>query len=354
MMRRDRVYDLRRFAILARDLAADQRMRSFDLMRQRLADIVQQRSAARLLFVESQLGRHRAADERSFDRMHQHILRVAVAELEHPEQLDQLRMDSVHADFDDRALTGLANRFLDLLLGLAHDFLDTARMNAAVRDELLECDARNLAANRVMTGNYDRLRSIVDDYIDAGGCLDRADIAAFAANDSALHLVVGEREHRDSTLGDELARQPLDRNRNDPLAAAVSLFARLFLDDSNMLGGVGARLADHLVHQGALGFLARQAGDGFELGPSLVDMCLQHFFLVGETFLTRAQTLIAPVEIGLAPLECFLALFESLFACFEFLFDRGNLAPAIAHLAFGVGLGADHHVLCLEFSLLYY
>ena len=124
--------------------------------------------------------------------------------------------------------------------------------------------------------------------------------------------------------------------------------------DSNVLGGVGARLPDHLVHQRALGFLARQAGDGLELGARLVDMRLQYFFLVGETFLTRAQTLIAPIEIGFAPLECFLALFESLLACFEFLFDRGNLAPAIAHLAFGVGLGADHHVLCLEFCLLDY
>ncbi len=76
-------------------------------------------------------------------------------------------------------------------------------------------------------------------------------------------------------------------------------------------------------------------------------MCLQYFFLVGETFLARAQTLIAPIQIGFAPLECFLALFESLLACFELLFDRGNLAPAIAHFSFGVGLRADHHILCL-------
>ena len=218
----------------------------------------------------------------------------------------------------------------------------------------MQCDARDLAANRVVARDYDRLRRVVDDDIDAGGGLDRADVAAFAADDAALHLVVGQRDYRDGALGDELARQPLDRDRDDAFGAAVGLLARLFLDDSDVLGGVGARLADHLVHQRALGFLARQAGDGFELGARLVDMRLQYFFLVGETFLARAQTLIAPIEIGFAPLECFLALFESLLARFEFLFDRGNLAPAIAHLAFGVGLGADHHVLRLEFSLLYY
>ena len=47
MMRGDRVDDLGRLAVLARDLAADQRMRSLDLMRQRFADVVEQRCAAR-------------------------------------------------------------------------------------------------------------------------------------------------------------------------------------------------------------------------------------------------------------------------------------------------------------------
>jgi len=76
-------------------------------------------------------------------------------------------------------------------------------------------------------------------------------------------------------------------------------------------------------------------------------MRLQHFFLVGETFLARADALIAPVEIGLAPLERLLALLERFFAGFELLFDRENFAPAIADLALGVGLGADDRVLCL-------
>src|SRR5208282_3448809 len=114
--------------------------------------------------------------------MHQHVLRVAVAILEHPEQLDQFGMDSVHADLDDRALTGLADRFLDLLLGLANDFLDTSGMNAAIRNELLERDACYFAADGVVTRNHDRLGSIVDNYVDSGGRLDRADIASFAAD----------------------------------------------------------------------------------------------------------------------------------------------------------------------------
>src|SRR5580704_8358602 len=136
-----------------------------------------------------------------------------------------------------------------------------------------------------MARNYDRLRSVVDDDVDAGGGLDRADIASFAADDAALHLVVGQRDYRNRALGDELARQPLDRYRDNSLCATIGLFARLFLDNSNVLGSVGACRSDHLFHQRALGFLTRQAGDGFELGASLVDMCLQYFFFVGKTFL---------------------------------------------------------------------
>ncbi len=67
---------------LAPELAADQRVRSFDLMSQRLADIVKRRHAARLLFVQSQRRGHRAADERSLDLVHQHVRRVKVVVLQ--------------------------------------------------------------------------------------------------------------------------------------------------------------------------------------------------------------------------------------------------------------------------------
>src|SRR5579875_158335 len=59
---------------LAPELAADQRVRSFDLMKRR--------HAARLLFVQSQRRGHRAADERSLDLVHQHVRRVKVVVLQ--------------------------------------------------------------------------------------------------------------------------------------------------------------------------------------------------------------------------------------------------------------------------------
>ena len=217
-------------------------------------------------------------------------------------------------------------------------------MNPAVRDELFERDSRDLAANRIVARDDHCFGSIVDNDIDAGRGLDRADIAALAPDYAALHLIIGQREHRDGALGDELAGEAFDCDRDDSFRATVGLFARLFFDDPDMLGGVGARLSDHLVHQGALGLLASQSGDRLELGPRLVDQRLMLFLFFAEIFLARAETLIAAVEVRLAPFECFLALFESLLAGFEFLFDRSYLAPAIAHLTFGVGFCTDHQV----------
>ena len=116
-MRRNGIDDLRRLAVLAGELAAYQRVRSLDLVGQRFADVMEQSRPPRLLFVESQLRGHRAADERGFDRMHQDVLRIRVPVLEHPEQLDQFGVNPVDADLDNRALAGFANRFLDVLLG---------------------------------------------------------------------------------------------------------------------------------------------------------------------------------------------------------------------------------------------
>ena len=78
--------------------------------------------------------------------------------------------------------------------------------------KLLQRDPRNLAANRIVARDHHRFGRIIDDDIDAGGGFDRADIAALAADDPSLHLVGRQRQHRDRSLGDELAGQPLDRD----------------------------------------------------------------------------------------------------------------------------------------------
>ena len=82
---------------------------------------------------------------------------------------------------------------VDFLARLVDDFLDAARMDASVGHELLERQARDLAAHRIEARDDDRVRRVVDDDVDAGRELERADVSAFAADDAALHLVVRQR-----------------------------------------------------------------------------------------------------------------------------------------------------------------
>ena len=59
-------------------------------------------------------------------------------------------------------------------------------------DELLEGEPADLAPDRVEAGQQHRLGGVVDDHVDAGDGLEGADVAAFAADDAALHLVAGQ------------------------------------------------------------------------------------------------------------------------------------------------------------------
>ena len=78
---------------------------------------------------------------------------------------------------------------LELGLGLVVGLLDPRRVDAPVLQQLLERHARDLAAHAVEAGEDDRVGRVVDDEVDAGEVLQRADVAALAADDAALHVV---------------------------------------------------------------------------------------------------------------------------------------------------------------------
>ena len=86
---------------------------------------------------------------------------------------------------------------VDLAARLGHHLLDARGMDAAIEDQLGERDARDLAAHGIEAREDDRLGRVVDDEIDAGRALQRADVAALAPDDASLHLVVGQRHDRE-------------------------------------------------------------------------------------------------------------------------------------------------------------
>ena len=185
------------------------------LVGQRLADVVEQAHALGELHVGLDLGRHHPRQPRDLLGVLQAVLAVGGAELHPADQLDQLGMQPVHAHLEAGLLALLLEVLLHLLLDLLDDLLDPGRMDAAVGQELLERAARDLAAVGIVGGDEHGLRGVVDDEVDARVQLERPDVAAFAADDAALHVVGRQVDHRDRGLDRVVGRQPLDGRGQD-------------------------------------------------------------------------------------------------------------------------------------------
>ena len=127
----------------------------------------------------------------------------------------------IYAAFRDGLLARLLDEVVELRLRLVVGLLDPRRVDPAVLDQLVERQLRDLSANAVERREHDRLRRVVDDEVDAGEVLQRADVAALPADDPALHVVGGQLDDRDRRLGgmaggdalqgvgDEVPRPPL-------------------------------------------------------------------------------------------------------------------------------------------------
>ena len=103
-------------------------------------------------------------------------------------------MQSVHAALVRGPLAGLDDSLVDFFLRLVDDLLDPSRMNPSVGDKFLERETRHFAPHRIEAGDDDRVRRVVDDDVDSGRQLERANVSALAADDSPLHLVVRKRD----------------------------------------------------------------------------------------------------------------------------------------------------------------
>ena len=145
-----------------------------------------------------------------------HVLAIAGAELQAAEQVHDLFVNRradvgfVHgrpADFQDV--------LFHLFLSLDDDFLDARRVDAAVLDQLLQSKAGGFAAHVVEGADDDDAWRVVDDHVDAGRLLERADIAAFAADDAPFHVVAGNVDGADGRVGGVLRGVALDRGRQD-------------------------------------------------------------------------------------------------------------------------------------------
>jgi hypothetical protein len=180
-------------------------------------------------------------------------------------------VDVGHADVEDGFLPRLSDLDLDLALGTLVHLLDPRGMDAAVGHELLEREPADLAANRIEARKQHRFGGVVDDDVDPGRGLERADVAALATDDPALHVVGRQRDRGDRRFGRLLGGESLDRESDDATGAPFGFLASLGLELSDGGHSLPLGLVFDALHERRFGLRGRHAGDPLELLADVLD-----------------------------------------------------------------------------------
>ncbi len=168
---------------------------------------------------------------------------------------------------------------VDFAASFFNHVLDAGRVDAAVGDELFQCQPCDLAANRIKRRNRNGLGRVVDDEVDARDGFQSADVAAFAADDAAFHLVVGQRHNGDSRLGCVVSRTALDGRGNDLARFLIGFVFELRFDLFDLHGRLVADVFFHALEDVSLGLVLRQAGNALEHFHLAALECVDFFLL---------------------------------------------------------------------------
>ena len=239
---------------------------------------------------------------------------------------------------------GLTDLVADLLLGLLHHLLDAGGMDAAVHDQLFEGDPGDLPADRVEGGEDHGLGGIVDDEVHAGGGLESPDVPALAADDPALHLVVGQGHHGHGGFSHMVGGAALYGQCDDVAGLPIGLLLGLLLDVTEQDGGVVLGLLLHSGEEHLLGGIRGQAGD-----PLQLLFLLDHQRLgVGFPLLHLGDPLVEGLLPGLHGLDL---LIQGLLPLEEAALRALQLVPTVPILL--LSLGAELVDLLLGFQFLF-
>ena len=142
------------------------------------------------------------------------------------------------------------------------------------------------------------MRRVVDDEVDAGEMLERADVATLAADDPPLHVVGGELDDADGRLGRVARRDALEGIGDERPRPPLRVGARLLLE---LAHGARELVADQVLRalEELLARLAeREPADALELAEHRVVAGLE---LLLELLRVRSRGRRPPARAGRAP-----------------------------------------------------
>ena len=142
--------------------------------------------------------------------MVEYTLTVAGAVTQPSEHLDKLGVNVVDTELEHGSFALALDGRVHLASGFFNGFLNSGGVNTSVGNESFERDPRDLAPYGLEAREGDRLGRIVNDKVYACERFDRSDVTSLTTDDSALHLVIGERYNRNGCLGDLLCGKSLN------------------------------------------------------------------------------------------------------------------------------------------------
>src|SRR5579862_36252 len=298
--------------------------------------------ALRRAHARAELGGHDPGQVHDLERVLEHVLPVARPEAKTADDLLQLLVERPAVRLEDRLLAGLPHDLFQLRLRLVVRLLDPRRMDPAVLDELRQRQARDLAAEPVEGRQHNRVRRVIDDEVDAGEVLERADVATLAADDAALHVVGRDLDHGDRRLCRVARGDALQRVGDEVPRPPLRLCTRLLLEHAHAPCELVAGQLLPALEQLPLRLLLRQPGDALERLLLRVLQLLQLVLERAEVRLAVGDALIAARELDELALDLLLLRNEP-------LLDLHHRLPAVAEV--GVDLGSQLHRLLACFDL---
>lgn len=166
------------FLVFPGQLHAQLDMAAFHLMVYRFTQIVEETRPLGQGHIHAQLRSQQACNVGHLNGVVQNVLAVRSAVFLAAQNLDELRMQVVHAGLIAGPLSLFFDGPVHFFPGLFHHVLDAGGVNAAVGNQLLQSQPGNLPADGIKGGDGNGLGGVVDDQVDAGDGLQRPDVPA--------------------------------------------------------------------------------------------------------------------------------------------------------------------------------
>ena len=323
-------------------------MAALDLVIDGLADVVEQAAAPGQGAVQAEFIGHDLAEEGDLHAVLEDVLAVAGAVAQAPQQVGLLAVEPAHVGVHTGLLAALADGLGDLLADFGDDLLDAGGVDAAVGDELLEGQAGDLAADGVKGADHHHAGGIVHDHVHAGGLLESPDVAAFAADDAALHVVGGDVHGADGAGAGVLGGIALDGGDDDLAAAVLGGFLGLVEHLLDQGPGVVLDLVLDAGQQHVTGVFDAHPADPQELAALLFEGLGDLDFFLGDGRLALLHALLALVELTLFAgqgvellVQVVFALLQPALGLLEFFANLAALGFEIPELGDAFLLGVD-------------